>query len=54
MSSSGHGIDYRMARPKQHPAIMEMIYHSFYADEPMTSALGLYDGKNRVEVRGNR
>ncbi len=39
-----------MALPSQREAILDLLYHSFFADEPMTTALGLYDGKNRVEV----
>ena len=50
MSSSGHEIHYRMATPKQYPKIMDMLYQSFFADEPMTSTLGITDGKKRVDV----
>ncbi len=49
-SSSGNDILYRMAHPSQRPQVMDLLYTSFFADEPMTSTLGITDGERRVDV----
>ena len=46
-------IIYRLAKPEQYPAIVDLMYLGFFTDEPMSKALGLYDGKNRFEDGDN-
>jgi len=35
-TADGSEILYRIPPPSKYPEIMDLLYHSFFADEPMT------------------
>jgi len=48
--STFSGISYRIATPPRYDEIQDLLFTNFWADEPMSSALKMYDGLNRSSV----
>ena len=41
-------VTFRSVESNRYPEILDLLYANFHTDEPMSKALQIYDGVNRV------
>ncbi len=46
----GGGISFRVIKESMFPEVNDLLYANFHSDEPMSKAIGVFDGANRNSV----